>query len=436
MATPGTGWPMTHENPSTARKIRGVEIRKRTRDSECRYAYRIRFRNARGELKSRTFDSAEDALDFRSRLRLLTRAGDLAELEAGIEPLEQFFTDYWRLYVEARLASSTRTKYRSLWNAHIRPRLGAMQLRQITPLVVSNFVRELQEDGVGPQNLRSCLGMLQSMFARAVEWDRTRINVVKLVAKPRVQRRRTIRLLRPADVEALRQHMLGNPRHGPRDATLVSVLAYTGLRPEEALALEYEHLRENTIVIEQKCVDGQILKGQKTQRAPRCLPLLEIVRCDLRDYQLACGRSGGLIFTRPEGTPWRTYDWSYWREHVWQPACAATGLAKITTTTDVADGKRKSRRAYEGPVPYDLRHSFASMLIHEGQHSLVQISEWMGHSTATLLAHYAHVMADVAGQSLLPSERAIKAARATHDQPLASTTAPRGRPVVTQWRYG
>ncbi len=68
-------------------------------------------------------------------------------------------------------------------------------------------------------------------------------HVVKLIVKPPAQRARTIRLLRPVDVEALRQHMFSNPRHGLRDATLVSVLAYAGLRPEEALALEYLHLR-------------------------------------------------------------------------------------------------------------------------------------------------------------------------------------------------
>jgi hypothetical protein len=49
--------------------IRGVEIRER-RSGEVRYAYRARFQNARGERKGRTFDCAEDALDFRARLRL------------------------------------------------------------------------------------------------------------------------------------------------------------------------------------------------------------------------------------------------------------------------------------------------------------------------------------------------------------------------------
>ena len=417
--------------------IRGVEVRKRARGAEHRYAYRVRFQSAGGERGSRTFDTAQDALDFRSRLRLLKRAGDLAAFEAGKEPLEQFFGDYWRLYVEVQLAPNTGRKYRCLWGAHIRRRLGAMQLRQITPLVVSEFVRELQQDGVGAHTIRSCLGLLQSMFARAVEWDRARINVVKLVSKPRVPRTRAIKPLRPADVEALRRHMLTNQRHGLRDATLVSVLAYAGLRPEEALALEYQHLRETTILIEQKCVDGQILPGQKTTRPPRSLPLLGVLRADLREHQRAAGRSEGLIFGAAGGGPWQTSDWNDWRSRVWQPACETIGLATITHTTIAIDGKLKTKRTYQGPVPYDLRHSFASLLIHEGQHSLVQISEWLGQSTATLLAHYAHVIADVAGQSLLPSEHAIKAARATRP-PLArsNSTPSRGRLVLTRWLSG
>ena len=102
---------------------------------------------------------------------------------------------------------------------------------------------------------------------------------------------------------------------------------------------------------------------------------------------------------------------------------------------DTHDGKRKTRRTYDGPVPYDLRHSFASLLIHEGKHSIVQIAEWMGHSPATLLAHYAHVIADVAGKSTLPSEQAIKAARGTPPYRPSNSTTGYGHRVVTQWCY-
>lgn len=413
------------------RPIPGVEIRERhPRGGGVRYSYRVRFQNARGEREGRTFDCAQDAVDFRARLRLLKRACDLGVLDSGREPLEQFMVDFWRLYAETRLEPSTRRKYSCLWSKHIHKRLGAMELRQITPLVVSEFILELQRDGVGTPTIRSCLGLLQSMFARAVEWDRTRVNVVKLIAKPRARRARAIKLLRPVDVEALRRQMLANHKHGLRDATLASVLAYAGLRPEEALALEYQHLRGSTIMIEQKWVDGEIVPGQKTTRPPRFPPLLEVLRADIHDYELACGRTDGLIFARPDGAPWHDGDWRNWRSRVWQPACEAVGLATITFTTGVKDGRRKPKRTYNGPVPYDLRHSFASLLIHESRHSITQIAEWMGHSPATLLSHYAHVIADVAGKSTLPSEQAIKAARSTRSSMASSNSTPlRGRPV-------
>jgi hypothetical protein len=66
----------------------------------------------------------------------------------------------------------------------------------------------------------------------------------------------------------------------------------------------------------------------------------------------------------------------------------------------------------------------------------MQIAEWMGHSPATLLTHYAHVVADVAGKSTLPSEQAIKAARGTTSPyTIRNSTACNGHRVVTQWRY-
>ena len=227
--------------------------------------------------------------------------------------------------------------------------------------------------------------------------------------------------------------MLRHSKHGLRNATLVSVLAYAGLRPEETLALEYEHVRAHTILVEQKWVDGEILIGQKTKRPPRFPPLLDALRVDLREFELADARSRGLIFARADGTPWRDHDWRDWRARVWQPACQAIGLATITKTTIVEDGRRRTKRTYDGPVPYDLRHSFASLLIREGEHSIVQIAEWMGNSPATLLSHYAHVLADVAGKSATPGERAMRSARRGRPIHASSSTASNGRRVVAQW---
>lgn len=81
-------------------------------------------------------------MDFKARLRLLKRSGDLPALESGRQTLEQFKGEFWRLYVESRLERSNRQerKYRCLWSKHIASRLGAMELRQITPLVLSELI--------------------------------------------------------------------------------------------------------------------------------------------------------------------------------------------------------------------------------------------------------------------------------------------------------
>ena len=231
--------------------------------------------------------------------------------------------------------------------------------------------------------------------------------------------------------------MLRNPRHGLRDATLVSVLAYAGLRPEEALALEYHHVGDSTVLVEQRWVDGEILSGQKTTRPPRFPPLLDALRVDLHDCELARGRgASSLIFARVDGAPWHDHDWRNWRSRIWQPACEAVGLATITKTRIVKDGKHKTKRTYEGPVPYDLRHSFASHLIHEGKHSIMQIAEWMGHSPATLLTHYAHLIADSTDKSIPLNEQAINAARGTRPPCTTSSSTTGDRHgVVAQWRY-
>jgi hypothetical protein len=59
--------------------------------------------------------------------------------------------------------------------------------------------------------------------------------------------------------------MTGDP-HVPED--LISVLAYAGLRPQEAPAFTPGHVRKRTFLIEQAVADGE-LEGQKTGKPPR-----------------------------------------------------------------------------------------------------------------------------------------------------------------------
>jgi integrase len=76
-----------------------------------------------------------------------------------------------------------------------------------------------------------------------------RVNPVKQVRKPKAPRKRAVVPLSPDQVEALRAEM-----PTLTDQMLVSLLAYAGPRPEDALALELRHIGKSTLLIEQKNV--------------------------------------------------------------------------------------------------------------------------------------------------------------------------------------
>jgi integrase len=75
------------------------------------------------------------------------------------------------------------------------------------------------------------------------------------------------------------------------------------------------------------------------------------------------------------------------------------------------------RRAYAPPRgcrptsarPYDLRHSAASLWLHEGR-TIIEVATWMGHSGQMALSTYLHVMSDM-GDERSSAEDAIRRAR-------------------------
>src|SRR5207302_3998981 len=87
---------------------------------------------------------------------------------------------------------------------------------------------------------------------RAVEAQRIPTNPARAVRKAPPKPRRAVRPLPPSSVERVR-HVLGK-----RDATLISVLAYAGLRPGEALALRWGDVADGTLIVERAVGGGEI----------------------------------------------------------------------------------------------------------------------------------------------------------------------------------
>ena len=168
------------------------------------------------------------------------------------------------------------------------------------------------------------------------------------------------------------------------------MLAYAGLRPGEALALTWGDVRERTILVERALALGE-LKETKTGQT-RSVQLNAPLAADLAGWRLYCGRpqDDTLIFPTRNGVHWTDSHWRNWRKRVFAPAAADAELSAFR--------------------PYDLRHSFVSLLIAEGR-SVVEIAKQAGHSPTMALATYGHVIEELEGADRRPAAEVIRAAR-------------------------
>jgi integrase len=173
---------------------------------------------------------------------------------------------------------------------------------------------------------------------------------------------------------------------------MVSLAAYAGLRiPEEVLALEWRHIRDQTLLVEQRLIEGEIPSGQKVRHfRPRAVDLVAPLKQDLAEHRLRMGRPDGLIFPRRDGRPWRRTDVNNWRRRVWH--------------------RSRERADVERLPPYDLRHAFASLQI-RARLSIPELAEQLGHSPQMTLSTYAHVMRELKGLPPVSAEEQIQAAR-------------------------
>ena len=131
--------PVRREHSGTPRSSRrlAMSVEKVTR-AGGEVVWRVRWRQ-HGRNRARTFSTRRDASDFDAEVRRQRRAGSLAALDAGAETLGEYVTGTWAASHAATLAAKTRLHYASLYDYHVRPYLGSIALREITPEVIGRW---------------------------------------------------------------------------------------------------------------------------------------------------------------------------------------------------------------------------------------------------------------------------------------------------------
>jgi hypothetical protein len=143
-------------------------------------------------------------------------------------------------------------------------------------------------------------------------------NPVKAIDKPSQRREREPVLVTVAQVEAMRVWCLG--RDDLRSATLISLLAYAGPRPEsEALPLPWAAVRRRTILFR------ATKRGVPYERATR---LLEPLAQDLELWRAERGSppDSAPVIPNGRGRFWTGHDWDNWRSRTFRSAAKAAEL--------------------------------------------------------------------------------------------------------------
>ena len=296
-------------------------------------------------------------------------------MDGGRETLDEYVAGTRARAHAVHLSPRTRQVYSSSYDRHISPRLGSMRLRDLNPEVIASFQGDLVTEGIRPHAVRKAVTLLGGILQRAAESQRIPFNPQRVVRKTRLPKSAEVRPLAPITVERLRSVC------DQRDATIVSVLAYAGLRPGEMRILRWIDVRERTLLVE--------APKTATSRSVRLLaPLAE----DLDAWRSAQPASGSdqLIFPSADDSLWTANGFEKWRRRCFQPKLALIGL----------DHGR----------PYDLRHSFASLLLHEGR-SVIYVARQLGHGAELTMRTYGHVIDELEDRPQLPAEEAIQEAR-------------------------
>jgi integrase len=338
----------------------------------------------------------------------------------------------WLRDVRPNLAPETWRKHESICRVHLIPQLGA---RRLSDLRVSDCRAYLSGmAGLDPQTLRHHRATLRRALADAQRDGLVTRNVAALAEAPKLTRRER-RVLTGPQVRALID--------GTRDDRLHAlwvVLATTGLREAEALALTWEDVelgeldeaqtaRRPQATVELRSdlgnkatapgsrpvgwpveagtssppqltvrstlhrIDGEWkFRDPKTDKSRRTIPLPPVTVAALREHrrrqleeQAAQGVMGksGLVFTTERGQP-----------------IHGTNLSKALYA-------HLDRLALPRVTVHDLRHSAATVLYAMGV-PLPVISDMLGHSTIRVTSDlYRHRVADLARDAAERMQEAV-----------------------------
>jgi integrase len=327
------------------------------------------------------------------------------------------FAEEWlRDYARGNVKPSTYVTYEGSLRNHLVPEFGELYLSQITRKAIDALIadwlaagpryqerlqqaRELElaaarEERRAPRPIRlgrsagtisNALTPFRKMLGDAVEWGYLTTNPAAGVKRPRVEREE-MEVLSADEVRKLLDGVdeKGRPHVRPESRTLLLCAVATGMRRGEVLGLKWGDVDWNgrRVWVRRSVDSGGVVHSPKSKGSTRAIAMPTSLASALRLHRMASPfkDEGDFIFASSTGTPLEPRN-VVRRE--FEPALRRAGLRRIRF--------------------HDLRHTFASLLIAQGEHPKL-IAEQLGHASVQItLDRYGHLMPqsyDHAGERL------------------------------------
>ena len=344
--------------------------RKATSSGQRRYE--VRWRDAGGRDRCRTFSQLRDAQRFKVEAERRRQLGGLYDAEP-----EGFgeFLGRWLGWYEHQVRPSTYERSRQALRQVVS--LAAFRLDELRAAEVEAEVLQLARRA--PRQAAIALRLVKQVLRDAQERGHLVDRAIFALKAPRYEEREP-RFLTWAEVE----HLASLCGEGP----LVVVAALTGLRQGELFALRADQvdLSERFLRVESGSYAGALARTKSGRK--RVVRLTEVAASALADqFERRADNELDLVFPSPTGRVWRKDNFM---ARVFRPAVRRAGLDGLTF--------------------HDLRHTYASLTVAAGVTPMV-IAEQLGHRDARLvLERYGHLYPGASGQAAIALDLYLEAA--------------------------
>ena len=235
-----------------------------------------------------------------------------------------FVEQQWKVLVLPTFKRTTQHGYQAVLRVHVLPAWRETALRDIDRLSIQQWVADRLRCGIGWQSVRNGWVLLSSILETAVEYGYLQVNPARGVKFPQKALKKKPAIIAGQDFVKLLRHVDEPYR------TMVSLIAATGLRIGELLALRWSalDLSVGTLAVRESVFEGKF-QAPKTQRALRTIPLGPHAVKALSDHRSRAARNGDddLVFGNRTGGALRE---SKLLKKALQPAAQAAGLGRVT----------------------------------------------------------------------------------------------------------